>query len=751
MIYKGKVHTVTYHKGNFYILRMILDGDKSTVTVKGDVATPVQVGTWFPFEAEWIKDPKYGNQLQIKKAPVLESTWDIKSVMNLLPPQGVSEHLLWKIARRTGDDGFVSALSDVALLKNILVSEEDVECVVSKWARLQTYMKALNFMTEAGIPSNKILAIWSVFDSDSEKVVSNCPWQLVRVSGITFEQADEISRKLAVPQDAGHPNFSERVKWAIFASLHSITGTGHNYLTSGQIVDVVKSMVGPVESSHIANGLASLHKEKVVIVDRNFDKVAIYTPSSYLFESDSAKMLAQRLKYVPTQEYIDAISHTKGLSLVDSARKALEDWAQLSRLELSEDQKKGVLNGLVHPVSVLTGLPGTGKSTSLKAVVRILQDASVSFLLCAPTGIAAKRMEEVTGATAFTIHRAFGAKGGSSKNQNAYSGVKESGELVDSDSESTWESSPDNPYPASVVIVDESSMVDQHLMYRILSCTSPECRIMLVGDHAQLPSVGPGNVLRDIIQSECVPVVRLTEIFRQQDTSSIVYAAHSVVRGETPDTPTQGDFVLFPAETEERASEIVLAIANKLLLNRTKYQVMSPRHSGSAGVTNFNSILRSSINPGSSSLSEIKIGSEIIREDDRVMVVRNNYDKSVYNGDTGKINRINRVDKKVEVKIHGNPPLLVEFSYAEAASYLRLAYAVTVHKMQGQETDVVIIPVLDSYAHQLQRNLYYTAITRARKKVILVGQRHALTKAVLNSREDARNTLFVQRIRHFSG
>ena len=294
-------------------------------------------------------------------------------------------------------------------------------------------------------------------------------------------------------------------------------------------------------------------------------------------------------------------------------------------------------------------------------------------------------------------------------------------------------------------MVDEASMVDQHLLYRLLDCTSPQCRLVLIGDAAQLPSVGPGNVLRDLIATGRFPVVNLTEIFRQEDTSDIVFAAHAIHRGEVPVADSK-EFKLIEVDNEEIVRDYILKLAKKLYSKRVNFQILSPRHAGVVGVTSLNARLRELLNPKSPGLSEVRLGKDSIREGDRVMIIKNNYRLEVFNGDVGKVTQIQHRAKSIEIKIHGNPPKVVPITFKEAPRLIRLAYACTVHKAQGLEYDCIVIPIVMGFRHQLQRNLYYTAITRARKKVILVGQRQALARAVHNDWEDLRNTMLRERL-----
>jgi exodeoxyribonuclease V alpha subunit len=377
----------------------------------------------------------------------------------------------------------------------------------------------------------------------------------------------------------------------------------------------------------------------------------------------------------------------------------------------------------------------------------------IPFLLVAPTGIAAKRMSTITGSDAATIHRAFGARGFTRSDQErkaTYVGVV--GESTRKDTRHSggeeWEYGPGNPHPARMVILDEASMLDLHMLYRLLTATRSTCQIVFVGDPFQLPSVGPGDVLRDLVRAKVFPHSHLTQIWRQEGTSGIVIAAHEVHAGRTP-TSDGKDFVLLPAPDEEEASDLIVAIARKLYDKKANFQVLSPRHAGDAGVTTLNHRLRLALNPASSGVVEMRLGGSVVREGDRIMVVKNDYNMGVYNGDVGKVARIDRRAKEIEVKIFeglGLPSRLIRYRFSDASRALRLAYAQTVHKSQGQEYDVIVLPVLSSFGRQLQRNLFYTAITRAKKKVLVVGSASAIARAVSNNRAEKRNTLLAERL-----
>lgn len=795
--FSGRVHSVVFTDPakEFYILRMVLDTpddaigatfskkSRKSVAVLGTVpGMTLDIGSWFGFEAKWHTHDKYGRQLKITKAPVIKGQWDPDTAASMLASHGVPESVANRLKDHYGDK-MVEALDkyDAEHLQECPgITPFTASHIVERWRLLKSFFKTLEFLNDAGVPKGKVSLVWQTFGEEAEEVLSSNPWRLVEIDGIKFQQADEVALRLGLDMDS-----PLRLRGAALYSAKTQRGMGHLYLTSADMIGVVQGLVPEAKPKEIGQVLANLHKEELLVIDRTTRPgvTAIYEPWILHTEQEAASLLQERmgtaiidteavpmpedteldegLKEMVLKPYTQSLSevgptaeaafeadHTDVISI---AKGALHDWSQGSHMALSETQLRGALNALSKPVSILTGLPGTGKTTTLKAVVSVLKDAAVPFLLCAPTGIAAKRLSSVTNAPASTIHRAFSAKGwGSGEERKAtYSGVVGESEADSSDgSGEQWGYDKNNPHPAQVIVCDEFSMVDQHLMYRLLSCTSDKCRLVFVGDAAQLPSVGPGNVLRDLIHSALFPTVSLTEIFRQGELSDIVAAAHATHRGEVPKYGhgKGSDFLLLPKNDEDEVLEIVTKLAAKLYARRENFQVISPRHAGTLGVTNLNQRLREILNPKAPGLQEMRLGNEVVREDDRVMVVKNNYKHGIFNGDVGKIVRLDRRAKEVEIKLHGPPVLHVRLAFKEAPSHLRLAYAMTVHKSQGQEYDTIVLPLHKTFRHQLQRNLFYTAITRAKQKVFLVGQHEALARSVRNNREDARNTLFRERL-----
>jgi exodeoxyribonuclease V alpha subunit len=432
--------------------------------------------------------------------------------------------------------------------------------------------------------------------------------------------------------------------------------------------------------------------------------LGVYLPDYHRFERDSAKMLGELLKPKPID--IDP-------------KPFLESYERINRITLSEHQRKTVEQLVEHPVLVLTGLPGTGKTTAVRAIVRVFEEAKLQFSLMAPTGIAAKRLAFVTSHAASTIHRALRFDG------------------------NAWGYGSSNRYLVDAVIVDEMSMVDQELFFRLLSAIRPGTRLILVGDDAQLPSVGPGNVLRELVDCPNVPNVRLTQIFRQSEQGEIVVNSHRINRGELPellDPKVDTEFKFVRMSDEERIADTIVEMAFKLKARDANFQVLSAKYEGTVGVDNLNQRLRDRLNPEGP--REWKQGNLHFRLGDRLMVVRNDYKRSVYNGDVGKLVEIRR--DALIVRIHGvgagSVDMEVEFPVEVTEDKLRLAYAITVHKSQGSEFDTILLPIVKQQGIMLQRNLLYTAVTRAKKRVWLLGEEAAIAKAVANDKVILRNT-----------
>jgi len=740
--YSGRVAAIIYQNDDFRIAKVVLDGEATTsVTVTGAFpAQNVVVGSWVSFAGKWITHRQYGRQISVTRSPVAVQRWTEERSISALSANGVGPQLRLQLLIHAESRGMsLVEMLDAGDLTGSGLDEMSALFVITRWRALKAHLDAALFLSEAGVPARVIGKVWSVLGDELEEKITEDPWILVRVAGIKFAEADEVARRLNVPLSN-----EGRLSGAVLTAVQDVAKEGHVYALTGQVLNAVNKMIPGAEipSSQIAAAITLLHGQKQLVVERNNEgTVLLYDPWTHRMEVECAEILSQR--HAEAGEGLDKAY----------AEDELNKWAQGHQVTLTETQRLAALRVLTVPVSVFTGLPGTGKTTTLRAAVSVLKDASIPFLLVAPTGIAAKRLASVTGSDASTVHRAFAAKGwkkDASERESTYVGIVglEQGTSDDDTKKQEWGHGPENPHPAQVVIVDESSMLDLHMLYRLLQGTLPTCRMVFVGDPFQLPSVGAGDVLRDLAASKAFPHTHLHEIFRQEGTSGIVVAAHDVHAGRMPDVE-QPDFKLIEAYDDKIASLLVMQIAKRLYDKSVNFQVLSPRHAGDAGVTNLNEMLRLAINPPSGSRAERNLAGSVVREGDRIMVVKNDYERSVYNGDVGKVNRINHKTKELVIHVFaepGQPRQEIRYNLKDGSPPIRLAYAQTIHKSQGQEYDIIVVPMLESFGWQLQRNLLYTAITRAKKRVLIVGTRHAVWKAVQNDKANKRNTHLLGRL-----
>lgn len=766
-VLSGTVLNIVYENDDFKILKVLLDNSSviTPVSVKGNFpAQNVKVGTWVSFEGKWSRHPQYGQQLTVTRSPAALDSWTDERVLAALSAHGVGPSVrsaISALGRKRSTP--LKELLDAGDLDDPRIDDLSQAHALARWRSLRAYMDTASFMADAGIPANVVGRIWSRFGSEVSEVLLNDPWILVRVGGISMPEADRVAIKLGVPLT--NPG---RIQGAVLTAVREAVFEGHVYANTSQVVARVNALISNPSPppADIAAGIKALRDQGSVVVDSSPEGVrAVYDAWHHSTEESCAEILSAKVRDSPgpqgSEELREAFCRvgasvetleSTGASLVELADEAVRLWSAGNKVELTTDQHQAVVKALTSPVSLLTGLPGTGKTTALTAVVSISKDMGTRLLLTAPTGIAAKRMGSVTGSPALTVHRAFGAQGKNKDDEEreaTYLGVVGDASRKSSDNETqSWGYGPGNPHPAELVVIDESSMLDLHMLYRLLTGTSPASRMVFVGDPYQLPSVGAGDVLRDLSKTGLFEHSHLDKVFRQAETSGIVLAAHQVHAGGSP-TFGDKDFILFDTSDQTEASDIIDRIAQACYNKRLNFQVLSPRHGGEAGVTALNQKLRQSLNPSRVAGVEMRFGSSVVREGDRVMVVRNDYDRGVYNGDVGKVSRIDRRAKEVELKIFEGvdlPSKIIRYPFKKVSKMIRLAYAQTIHKSQGQEYDVIIVPVLNSFGRQLQRNLFYTAITRAKKKVFVVGTQSAVDRAVRNNKAVFRNSLLSTRI-----
>jgi len=548
------------------------------------------------------------------------------------------------------------------------------------------------------------------------KEIEENPYVLIDIEEISFKKLNKVATEvLRIPIDS-----PLRYKALVHYQLSSQSfKNGHLYTYLEKFIN------SNFEVAISRNNLKTYLKELIIEGKIILEGKKLYTAHHYKAEKFSAQIIAKLINVSNRHlffEGIDVDEYIAGYEKLQTENINGGEWKNLKwkekQFELSAEQKNGVRNFFDNNFSIITGLPGTGKTTLTKALVDISVSRNLRVTLMAPTGIAAKRLSETCGFDASTIHKELG-----------FDGV-------------SWKKGLDDRLTSDVIIVDEFSMVDQVLLYRLLqSLPEKEFVLVFVGDPAQLPSVGPGNVLKELIQSARIPHVALNKIFRQEDTSDIVLNSHQINKGSTQLFNTKRDFIFMEIEEEEDVLKKLVTVVEAL--QEKNYQILSPTYKGILGVSNLNRTLQETFNPNFDSSREFKTEICTFREDDKVMIIKNDYQNEVYNGERGTLVNINKRNRKLEIYIEGKT---IEYSFRDSYAMLALDYARTIHKSQSQEYDYVVMPYVNYFSVQLQRNLLYTAITRAKKKVFILGHQKALFKSILNNNVSKRNTILSSRI-----
>ncbi len=601
---------------------------------------------------------------------------------------------------------------DPALLKGNALTEWQKH---SSPEKNKTYSIASSLVS-CGIAPKILNSIWSIISKNPQEILDNA-WLLVDY-GIPFKTADQIALTLNPDSyDSKNPN---RMKACVKEAIHQSVLDGNCYLDSKSIFENVLSNTGETDPNKIALLIKEMVNDKQLIIEKAIHGNAIYLPNMHRMETDVVSYLLNPHRRKGQRETISFIkSHSK--------------------YDLTSDQIEAIQRGLEEPISIVSGLPGTGKTTILSVLCSILKERKESLLLVAPTGIASKRLASVVKMDAMTIHRAFGAGGQDDDKSvlSTYEGlIRDTDTSVGStlsrdNTREHWNYTPANPRQETILIVDEASMVDLHLLWRLLRGVTNNCRIIFVGDVAQLPPVGAGFTLADMMASKVIPSVHLTKIFRQGEGSGVVVASHDVYNGLVP--TSNNEFIFLNNYSNHDILQTLKDISFELEEEGVDYHIISPTHHGDLGCTNLNKVLRAKLNP-TISTAVLRIGNDEIRENDKVMITQNDYDLGVFNGDLGKVFTIRKDSVDIILRSGMGASSMVSIPKDKVASLMRLAYATTVHKSQGQEYQVILMPLVREFgASLIQRNLIYTAITRAKQKAYLIGDVDALALGVANT------------------
>ena len=677
------------------------DGGKPFTAVGSLFA--LREGMHLVISGDWTENGKYGRQFVITGwSEIRPST--LEGIRNYLC-SGIIPYIGPKMAdlivRRFGEDTFNIIENMPQMLKTIPgIGSVRAANISASLAEQRAVRDIMVFLQGIGVSTAYAMKIFASYGADSIRKVSENPYILAdEIDGIGFKIADKIALKIGYPKDGYH-----RKRSGILYQMNEITKEGHCYLPQEEAVRRISAIL-ELGSDSVTEALDTLTgQEEIIEEDGN-----IWLPKLFFCEVGVSRRLADliRIHAGSLRGHEERIRH-----LVSS-----------TGIDYDGMQRKAITESVTSQMMVLTGGPGTGKTTTVKGIITVLEGMGMKVLLAAPTGRASKRMQEATGREAKTLHR-----------------------LLEFSPSEGFKRDQANPLSGDALIIDESSMVDIMLMHSLLKAVPTSMRLILVGDVAQLPSVGPGNVLRDIIDSGIVNVIRLENVHRQALGSRIVTNSHRINHGEFPDISNgkDSDFFFVRCADGKACSDLIRQLVSERLPRNTKFrprdiQVLTPKHDGSTGVVSLNTVLQECLNP---SKSQIVYGSTVFRPGDRVMQMKNNYKKEVFNGDVGYICHLSEEERKMIVDFSGSRIEYDGTSFGE----LSLAYCSTIHKSQGSEYPCVIIPVTMADYYMLQRNLIYTAVTRAKKYCILVGEEKALGYAVGNNVVQKRNTRLRQRL-----
>ena len=736
-VIKGYVdHFLYYNESNTYgVLELDTEDDDVICTGRFPGLTE---GETIEVSGEWVDHPTYGVQLKVLNYEIIEPT-DILDMERYLASgaiKGIGPSTAKKIIKHFGEDTFRIIEEEPERLSEIKgITERKAISIATQMSERHELRNVVMFLQKYGISNSMAIKLYDEYGSQIKSIILNNPYKLAReVNGIGFKRADEIAAKTGVKLDSEF-----RIQCGIIHCLKEASTDGHTYLPREELIRSAYELLGVCESD-IERQLDELKIERQLIEVKSEDRLNIYLSEYYQIEKNCA------VKLLTLTRYSDKISASE----LDREIKSIESELDI---ELHDLQREAVIKALSEGLFILTGGPGTGKTTTIKSIISGLERRNLRFVLAAPTGRAAKRMSETTGYEASTIHRLLSIKHNPEERADAY-----------------FEMNEDNPLDVDAVIIDEASMVDILLFNSLLKAITPGCKLIIVGDSNQLPSVGPGQVLKDMLDSGVCPNVELKYIFRQSNESHIVTYAHMINNGEQIDFTTKyEDFFLLKRDNYEEIRQALLYLICEKLpkhfnTSPMQIQVLTPMKKGALGVWELNRILQECINPPSDKKVELEYGENIFRVGDKVMQTKNNYDmewdimstygisaqrgKGVFNGDIGIIDHINKPSRLIRITFDDGRE--AEYSY-ETLEELELAYAITIHKSQGSEYPVVIMPLLGGPRSLLYRNLLYTGVTRAKDCVVILGSENTVKEMIRCENENRRYTGLAARIGEVEG
>ena len=725
-------HFIYFNESNGYGVIELYTEDEDIICV--GTFSGIAQGENVEITGQYVEHAVYGRQLKAERIKVLapEDAYAMERYLAGGAVKGIGPALAKRIVKKFGNDTFRIMEEEPERLAEIKgISERKAMEIAGQMEERKEVREAMLFLQKYGITNALAMKIYDAYGMSLYRVLQENPYRMVEeIDGVGFKRADEIARKTGIRMDSEF-----RIQSGICYTLGQAAAEGHTYLLKEELVNRA-SLLLEVEKEQIDPILPNLAMDKKIALKQDGEDVACYLAGTYYEELACAKMLCDLDKKTPDEK--NAV--IKGISAIEK---------ELS-IELDELQKEAVIQAVENGVFILSGGPGTGKTTTINAIIRYFEREGMDIMLAAPTGRAAKRMTEATGFEARTIHRL----------------LELNGSFAEDGRRAHFERNENMPLETDVIIIDEMSMVDIHLFYALLKAIPLGCRLILVGDVNQLPSVGPGQVLRDLIESGGFPVVMLKKIFRQATTSDIIVNAHRVNEGQQIElgNKSRDFFFLARDNVDVIYKHMILLIMEKLpgYVDAKPYQiqVLTPMRKGSLGVEVLNGILQRYINPPDKAKAEHEHGDIVFREGDKVMQIKNNYqleweivngfnlpiDKGtgVFNGDMGIVLSINEYAQTLTVEYEDNKRVQYHFSQLDE---LELAYAVTIHKSQGSEYPAVIMPLLGGPKQLLNRNLLYTGITRAKRCVTILGSADAIGQMIQNGNARKRYTGLLARIR----
>ena len=723
-------HIIFRNEDNGYTVFQ-LNNEEGELTCVGKFSY-IGEGEFLELEGEYTMHPSYGMQLQVTNHRIKEPE-DRESIERYLGSgavKGIGPALAGKIVAKFGEDTFRIMEEEPERLAEIKgISERKAREICVQVEEKKDLRQAMIYLQKYGISIHLAVKIYQKYGLGTYSVLEENPYKLADdIEGVGFRTADEIASRIGI-----HTDSDFRIQSGIFYTLLQSVQEGHVYLEENVLSERAAQLL-EVELKDIEKYLMDLAMTKKVVLKQDGEKVRVYPAQYYYMEMNTARMLKElNINYDEPDDLI---------------RRRIDKLEEETESTLDEQQKRAVAEAVKHGIFILTGGPGTGKTTTINAMIRYFLSEGMDIRLAAPTGRAAKRMTETTGYEAQTIHRLLEVSGSPEESSKGGFGRNQ-----------------DNPLETDVVIIDEMSMVDLALMHALLSSVVPGTRVIFVGDRNQLPSVGPGKVLQDLIESHAFPVMMLTRIFRQAQESDIVVNAHRINAGEEVRLDNKSrDFFFLKRQDADVIISVILTLIQKKLpryvkAKMTDIQVLAPMKKGLLGVERLNRILQQYLNPPSVKKQEKEYGERLFRVGDKVMQTKNNYqleweiatkyglvvDKGVgvFNGDIGIVTAIHTYDETVEVEFDEKRKVKYPFKMLDE---LELAYAITIHKSQGSEYPAVVIPLLAGPRQLYCRNLLYTAVTRAKKCVTLVGNETVFREMIQNVDEQKRNTSLAERI-----